>query len=333
MPFAALTQSFPGESFKGNEQQLADEMVDMIIKVSQKRHPKGDVKRFNQAKSLGCFNATFSVYEGIPEALRVGMFANHADYSAQVRFASASTTDDRDKDLRGMSIRVSGVSGTQIWGQSGLQDFVLNSHPVLFADTPETFLKFIHAQHDDSLLSFFLNPFDSHIGALMIILKARDHHTSPFDIRYWSTTPYRLGDSTAVKYSVKPCHTYRSEHPDELTANYLRASMHSHLQQGQGCFDFMIQRQTDNDTMPIEDTSVEWSEDESPFVPVAQITLNQQEFMTQDALDSCEQVSFNPWQSLEAHAPLGRMNYVRRDVYKKLAEYREQSRLTSAGKE
>ena len=317
-------QSFPGEAFTGNEDQLARQMAELIIDVSQRRYPEGPIKRFNQVKSLGCFNGKFEVKSDVPEALRHGLFAQPGRYSASARFASASTTDDREKDLRGLSIRVYGVQGDVVWGQPGQQDFVLNSYPVLFADTPETFEKFIRAQADDALLSFFLNPFDSHIGALMILLKARDHHTSPFDMRFWSTTPFQLGPEQAVKYSVQPCSSHKSTLPDELSANYLRAAMHTHLNNSHGCFDFMVQPRTDPSDMPIEDASVEWDEQDSPFVPVARLTFEQQEFMSREALEACEAVSFNPWQALNAHKPIGRMNYVRREIYTQLAVFREQ---------
>jgi hypothetical protein len=35
-----------------------------------------------------------------------------------------------------------------------------------------------------------------------------------------------------------------------------------------------------------------------------------------------EQCSFNPWQCLAAHEPLGRMNLVRREVYANAAKLR-----------
>ena len=316
-------QQLGQEQFQGNEDALASEMAEWIRKVKEQRHPEGTMKRFNQAKSLGCFNAKFTVLNDIPARFKHGVFANASSYQALVRFANASTFDDGEKDLRGMSIRVFDVSGQVLWGQPGLQDFVLNSYPALFAASPEAFLKFIQAQYHDSVLWYFLNPMDSHLGALMILLKARDRPHSPFDIRYWSTTPFRLGSpEQAVKYSVAPCSQHRSDEPDNHGQNYLRAAMHGHLEQAEVCFDFMVQPQTDPDTMPIEDPSVVWDEEDSPFVPVAQLTFGRQEFLSKQALAQCETAEFNPWQAIEAHKPLGRMNYVRRQIYAELAAYR-----------
>jgi hypothetical protein len=67
--------------------------------------------------------------------------------------------------------------------------------------------------------------------------------------------------------------------------------------------------------MPIEDASVIWDEKLSPFQTVATITIENQDFDNPHALATCERTSFNPWQSLAAHKPLGRMNEVRKQVY------------------
>jgi hypothetical protein len=78
--------------------------------------------------------------------------------------------------------------------------------------------------------------------------------------------------------------------------------------------------------MPIEDASVIWNEDVAPFQIVATITIENQDFDTSQALEYCERCSFNPWQSLAAHQPLGRMNEVRRMVYANAAELRNKAR-------
>ncbi|MCW8093368.1 catalase [Alteromonas sp. ASW11-130] len=315
-------QHFPGENFKGNEDQLARQMEATIKQVVRQRYPDSHMKRFNQAKSLGCFDATFEVNHDISASLKYGLFAKPARYRAHVRFANASTSDDADRDLRGLSIRVGGVSGNPVWGNPGFQDFVLNSHPVLFAATPEEFLSFIEAQRNESVIWHLLTP--TNWDSLFILLTARNNPTSPFDIRYWSTTPYQLGDNQAVKYSVRPCSNFQSELPGELTNNYLRAAMQNHLENTDACFDFMVQRQTNNDDMPIEDASKEWDEADSPFVPVARLLIKQQPFISAEAIKQCEETAFNPWQSLPEHKPLGRMNYVRKQVYHALTRFRKE---------
>lgn len=313
------------EQLQGNEDALAKKMLMLIQDVSTQQNPTGTIKRLNQAKSLGCFDGYFEVQEDIPESFKHGLFAKPGRYSAFTRFANASTFDDSEKDLRGMSIKVRhNDQSATLWGNHAEQDFLLNSYPVLFAESPEVFQQFIQAQKDDSILGFFLNPFDSHLKALSILLNARERPNSPFDIRFWSTTAYRLGnENQAVKYSVKPCSDYQSPEPEEFTENYLQKAMQRHLDQDKVCFEFMLQRQVDPIAMQIEDATVEWDEAVSPFITVAKLTIEKQDFLSDEKLDLCETSTFNPWQALEVHKPLGRINFVRKLIYEKMAAFRQ----------
>ncbi len=301
-------------------------MIASIESAMLAKAQNGVVPRLNQAKGLGCFNAQFTVEPNLSENLRHGLFAQPGSHSSLVRFANASTADDRDKDFRGMSIKVSGVNGQALWGESGEQDFLLNSYPALFASNPEEFLSFIEATADDAMWKFFVNPFNW--DSVAIMLKGREAITSPFDINYWSTTPYRLGldESTAVKYAALSCTASPGEEPDDADENFLRTVMQQQLAAGEACFDFVVQFQQDTGEMPVEDASVIWDEDDAPYQKVARLTINQQDFSSAGALQSCERQRFNPWQSLEEHRPLGGINRVRRAVYSEAGEFRlEQS--------
>jgi catalase len=304
--------------------QLADEMSKGVAAVTLAEQRNGVIPRFNQSKSIACLTGEFRVRRDIPQALQQGIFSRPVSYPAMLRFASASEQDDSRKDIRGLSIRVSGVEGVVLWGEPGRQDFLLNSHPALFVSTPEEFLSFIHARQSGDELKFFLNPAQPRPKSLAIVSKARKRHLSPLDIRYWSTVPFRLGENQAqvVKYSVTPCSGYTTTSAVDAGENQLRAAVKAHLQQTDACFHFGIQRQTDPDSMPVEDAAVIWDERLSPFETVATIVIEPQTFDDPESLAACERSSFNPWQSLKAHEPLGRMNQVRRVVYDRAEKLR-----------
>lgn len=316
------TPALGEERLSADEATITASMIDAIKAVTLQRHPEGPRKRFNQLKSLGCFDAQFQVTSDIPASLQHGIFASAQHYPARVRFANATQNDDTEKDFRGMSIKLSGVQGPSLWGERGQQDFLLNSYPALFAADPGDFLAFIEAQRDNSLWRYFINP--AHWYSLPVIFKGRSRIDNPFAIRYWSTTPYRLGSDTrqAVKYSAAPCtpELVASAAPQE--AHFLTAVMQQQLTQGPVCFSFMVQVQTDPAAMPIEDASVIWPEDISPFVEVARIIIDNQAFTAADNRQSCETISFNPWQSLPDHQPLGGINRVRKAVYSEIAPFR-----------
>ncbi len=339
-----------GCASKGDEagiEQLAAEMNQRIEVISLSDFKKATIKndaikitetqrieknnsvlpRFNQAKTVACLNAQFQVHDDIPAHLKQGIFASAKRYPAMLRFANASNQDDAEKDIRGLSIKLSNVKGEVLWGQPGYQDFIFNSYPALFVATPEEFLDFIRARQEDSKLSFFLNPFNPHLKSLWIVLNAREKHNSLLDIRYWSTVPFQLGETTAqvVKYSMLPCSDYTTEKVVNPGEHQFRSAMKAHLKKTNACFHFSVQKQIDAQSMPIEDASVIWDEALSPFQTLATITIEDQNFSAPEALSACEQSSFNPWQSLKAHKPLGRMNEVRRVVYDKAARLRHSS--------
>lgn len=251
------------ERLSHDESEITAQMIEVIKSVSLQRNDPGDIKRFNQSKSLGCFNAAFSVAENLSDDLQQGVFISGQRYPAKVRFANATKFDDTEKDFRGMSIKLFNVPGASLWGKHGQQDFLLNSYPALFAANPEDFLDFIEATRDDKIWRYFINP--AHFYSLKVIMSGREKIENPFSIRYWSTTPYRYGKnkSQAVKYSVKSC---AASHP-RLDVNkhehFLTESMSEYLRQRPACFDFMVQFQRDPDAMPIENASVIWDEEMS----------------------------------------------------------------------
>lgn len=304
--------------------QLVSEMNQRIETITRSEAVNDIIPRFNQGKSLGCFNAEFKVHENINPELKHGIFSQPATYPARLRFANATQQNDSKKDLRGLSIKLSGIEAAPLYGNPGEQDFLLNSYPALFAATPEDFAKFIKARQNGKVFLYFLNPLDLHLYSLWIVIKAREKINSPFDIRFWSTTPYQLGekDHHVVKYSVTPCSDYRTKKVVSAGKNQLRAAMKAHLRKNSGCFNFGVQLRTDPDAMPIEDAAVIWDEKVSPFQTVATITFHDQNFASQDSLNHCETMDFNPWQSTAPHRPLGRMNEVRRAVYSRAAHLR-----------
>lgn len=319
----------PGaERIDVEETVIARDIVRRIKDISSRRYPQGVVKRFNQAKTTACVKAEFEVLDGLPAELSQGLFAQPGRYDAVVRFANASSDDDRDKDVRGMSIKVFAVPGEVILGDSGVQDFVLNSEPALFVATPREFLQFVEASESGSPWRFFIRP--SNFSSLIAVLRGRKAIASPLDIPFWSTTPYRFGqdNAVAVKYSAKPCSQVTTTLADDLSADHLSEAVAAHLRRAPACFDFAVQFQADPVQMPIEDASVVWDERVQPFRNVGRIVVNDQAVISEEALARCESMAFNPWHALPEHRPLGGINRVRREVYEEMARFRQSARNT-----
>jgi hypothetical protein len=75
--------------------------------------------------------------------------------------------------------------------------------------------------------------------------------------------------------------------------------------------------------MPVEDASVLWSEDQSPYRPVARITAAAQDIWSDGKVRSVDDgMSFSPWHGLAAHRPLGSVMRARKETYLASARYR-----------
>jgi len=302
------------------EARINAEFVAFLKEVSLKRYPKGPVQRFNQGRAAGCVRAQFTVLDTVSPGHRVGIFAAPRTYDAWIRFANATSQSDREKDTRGMAMRVTGVSGENLTPGESRQDFVLNSHPVMVAATTKDFMELLKAMDAGGLrqVTYFL----SHPRSAVIGFQARQQPTSHLDIPYWSTTPYLFGPGRAVKYIMRPCETPKNTQPPAVTDTYLTDALRERLRKGDACFDFGIQLQTDAKAMPIEDATVEWKESDSPWHMVARIRIPQQDIGGAETTRLCEETAFNPWNSLVEHRPLGSMNRSRREIYRAMAEFR-----------
>jgi len=316
----AHTPGLAEESVSADEASVTSAFVDFLKATSARRHPTGVMPRFNQGRAAGCVNAEFTVPDGLPAELRVGLFAQPKSYPARIRFAHATSQSDKDRDVRGMSIKVHGVSGNNLTAGESSQDFVLNSYPVMMVGGTREFLDLLKAVEAGGARAalFFL----AHPRAAAVAFSSRQNATSHLEIPYWSTTPYLFGAGRAVKYIVRPVPARATPLPSPLTDNYLRERLAAHLAHDDARFDFYVQFQTDTRKTPIEDASVEWREHDSPYRRVAQIRIPAQRLDAAAESVACEQLSFNPWHALSEHRPLGNFNRARRDIYRAMAEFR-----------
>lgn len=91
-----------------------------------------------------------------------------------------------------------------------------------------------------------------------------------------------------------------------------------------------MQLQLDPKKQPLEDTSVEWREEDSPFVPVGMISLPQVDLLGTSPVSIaaagreayCNALAFTPWHGLETNRPLCNIMRARKPVYMKSAEFR-----------
>jgi hypothetical protein len=317
------SRGFAEEVIAPDEDAVTAQFIAFMKAATVTRYGSGTRRRFNQARETAYVDAEFVVPAGLSPEYRVGLFSTPRTYTASIRFANAGSDSDRERDIRGMALRVDGVEGTNLTPGVTVHDFVLNSHPVMMAADARGFLELLQANEAGGFrrTTYFL----THPRALRIALASRTNPTCHLDIPYWSATPYLFGPGRAVKYVVAPTSARRSSLPSPLTDTYLKDAMRARLTEGEATFDFMVQFQTDPARMPIEDASAEWKVQDSPYVRVARIRIPTQSFDDPVRVARCEQTAFNPWHCLADHRPLGSMNRARRNIYQAMAAFRNET--------
>jgi hypothetical protein len=140
--------------------------------------------------------------------------------------------------------------------------------------------------------------------------------TSVATERYWSRAPFAFGP-VAVKFMLDPV----AKAPQGASPD-LRAELISRLRAGDVTFDFQVQRYVASAATPIEDATVEWTEELAPPTAIARLVIPGQELDPADEA-AVNDYAFNPWNGAsDEYRPLGSMNRARRAVYQASAKLR-----------
>ena len=304
----------------------------------------GHAVRSVHAKSHGLLGGELRVLDGLPAALAQGMFARPATFPVVLRISTnpGDVLDDTVSSPRGLAIKVIGVEGERLPGSEGdtTQDFVMVNGPAFVAPNAQGFsrsLGLLAATTDTGqgwkkALSKALRGAVAALsaaGAQAGALRALGGQplTHPLGETFYTQTPFRYGSAIA-KLSVAPVSAELralKNAPVNLAGrpNGLRAAVIDHFSRHGGEWELRVQFRTDADTMPIEDASVPWPEDQSPYVPVAVVTVPRQPAWSEERAQQVDDgLSFSPWHGIAAHRPLGSVNRARRQAYAMSAGFR-----------
>jgi hypothetical protein len=308
-------------------------IAEMAMASVRREYPPGSLaQRDAHPKHHGIVRAEFRVGADLPNDLRHGLFARPEVYRAWIRFSNGSPTvqSDTRPDQRGMAIKLLDVPGEKMLDaerNATTQDFVLASFPRFFIRNVADYVAFTRAatkKPSVRVFSFFFGgmPWRWHLHELRTLLASLQRAGNVLALRYWSQTAYRLGPH-AVKYSARPI-TSSPSWSGPKTKNFLGDVMRAQLADAPAMFEFLVQRQSDPVSMPIEDATIEWDERRAPFQRVATITIPAQRFDSDRQMSLAENASFTPWHSLPEHAPLGAVNRTRRAVYNAVSRLRHE---------
>ena len=303
----------------------------------------GHAVRSVHAKSHGLLQGEMRVLD-LPETLAQGAFAKPGTYPVVMRLSTnpGDILDDSVSTPRGLAFKIIGVEGDRLPGTEGqvTQDFVMQNAPAFSAATPKAFLATLkamaattdRAQPLKKALSAVLRGAErvlEAVGTESATLKSLGGHpgTNILGETFYTMAPFLYGPYVA-KLSVAPVAaalTALADAPVDVNGNPngLRDAVAAHFAAQGGEWEVRVQLCTDLDAMPIEDASVPWPEDVSPYVAVARITAPPQPAWT-DARSAAvdDGLAFSPWHGLAAHRPLGGVMRSRKPSYEMSAGFR-----------
>lgn len=314
-----------------DEQEITEKLIVLLKGIIEQRYSGGLTTRDVHVKGHAAVRAEFIVEPGLPEEFRVGVFKEPRTYPAWIRFSNSSQDPSVDikGDIRGFALKLMGVEGEKLietQKDATTQDFIFLSTNLFLTKDAKDFYKLVEcgALNKKKSLSDYLGIlwyFLTHPRVGIKLLAALRKFPSLLEIEWFSATPYLFG-SRAVKYALKPWLKTKSELPQNPSPNYLRERLTEHLAREGTGFDFMVQFQLDPYREPIENSLVEWKEENTPFHKVASIKIPRQKIDSPEQLAFAENLAFNPWHCLPEHRPLGSANRVRKAVYIAISEFR-----------
>jgi len=327
------------------EKEMIEEIVASMGRVNRRvfdrhRHAIRDA----HAKSHGVLTGVLDVSRDIPEHLAQGIFQPGRSYPVVARLSSAhgDIHSDEIRALKGMAVKVIGVEGPRLLTSTDgevTQDFLLVNLPVLPFGDVKTYFAFQKRQESvanksdppGTLIPDVARAASEALKAvgrpsrLLEAIGAAAHHI--LGETFYTMAAIRFGKYIA-KLSLAPLSpsvTALTNQPIDATGSHscYRDLVVEFFQTQSAVYQLRAQLCTDPDRMPIEDASVEWPANLSPHIPIATITYPvQNAYSPARRIYADDVLSFNPWQGIAAHRPLGSIMRARARAYEASSVFR-----------
>ncbi len=304
----------------------------------------GHAVRSVHAKSHGLLEGELTVDANLPAELAQGLFATPGVHKVLIRLSTnaGDILPDVISLPRGLAMKVFDVEGERLPGAEGsAQDFVMVNGPVFQAKTAEKFLgnlKLLARTTDrmegtktvaSAVLRGVRHALEAVGGELPSGLNSLGGapNSEPLGDTYYSATAFRYGDYIA-KFSLAPV-------APDMTAltgkeidvdgreNAIREEVRAEVRGMDLEWEFRVQLCRDLDAQPVEDATVQWDEQDAPFLRVGTVRAAAQDSWSDDHVRRINEESrFSVWTGIAAHRPLGNINRVRKDTYRHSADFR-----------
>jgi Catalase len=361
MPLTRFEYAVPGEStLTGRMSQLAARLVVENYCAMKSSDPSATAMRDQHAKTHGCVEAEFIVRDDLPAEFTTPLFRPGARYPAIVRFSNGQGIPQSDKkmDARGMSIKLRNVDAPTVLHtlaphktREGEHDFALSTSPVFFCKSVVDYSQFMeaitasHATWRD-LLRKIARGFAFvvwHPRQVVLFLRTgiegmlKSHN--PLSITYHSMSPFLFGENKVVRYVVSPARrpdipdtwwTYFSPRSETCLQDALVRDLDPDQPGHDVVFDFSIRVRHAATPDDAEDASRRWNDPLDRTVQLGTIVIPKQTFLAPDQVYDGERMTFNPWNCVPQHRPIGSVNRMRLAVYLASQQVRRRLNMVSS---
>lgn len=345
MPDSPVKYSPVVETIADDEQETIEQLNQTLLEISEitfadSRHAFRSV----HAKAHGIIEGELEVLPHLPPELAQGLFSEAAKFPTIMRLSTIAgdVLEDSISIPRAIAIKIIGAKGERLPGSEDeqTQDFLMADGPVFSAPTAKKFLSSLKvlAKTTDKApslkkaLSYVLRGVEASlesVGGESGTLKTLGGHPPDHILgaTFFSQAPIRYGDYIAkmALFPVSPELTALKGKMVDVghDADALRTAVKEYFGGNSAVWELRAQLCTDLAAMPVEDASVPWPEDLSPYRTVATITALPQNTWTDERVRRVDDgMSFNPWHGLSAHQPLGSVMRARKDTYRASARFR-----------
>ena len=332
------------EHVQDDEQETIAELnstFDTILETTSQN--SGHAVRAVHAKGHAVLQGVMTIEAGLPPELAQGLFARPGEHKVYMRMSTnaGDILPDAIGLPRGLAIKVLDVEGERLTGAEGTtQDFVMVNGPVFQVKTADKFLANLKmlAKTTDKMEGT-KKAMSAVMGGVSTALKAVGvespkimslggaPNVDPLGQTYYSVTPFRYGDYIA-KFSVVPVSPGLTALEKEKVDTHdrpdaIRETVQTEMRDINGVWEFRVQLCRDLKAQPIEDSTVEWTEEDTPFQTVATIRAAPQDSWAPTQVQAVDEaMRFGIWTGLKAHQPLGNINRARRETYQHSAGFR-----------
>jgi hypothetical protein len=331
-----------------DEERLIDEALASFERMGRKVFDKHrHAMRGAHAKSHGALKGKLTIYDNLHIPLAQGLFRQPRTYPVIIRFSTTpgDIMPDGVSSFRGMAIKVIGVEGRKFLEQEAealTQDFLTINYPVFPSGDIAGYLReqllqekvMVSAPEEaQQLLTAALrtaNAVTQKVGLELYptsvgITRPETHILGE---TYYTAAALRYGDYIAkinvvpVSESLQPLIGKQIETNDP---SVLRDLVVAFFRECTAEYELRAQLCTNLERMPVENAAIRWSEDESPYQPIAKITIPVQEAYSPARRVYVDEVlSFNAWHCIPEHRPLGSIQRVRMKAYELSSLYRHE---------